>query len=192
MKDATAGRDGPPWLVRWMPFTDSMQLAGRPSATAGQPGSLEMIVRSRRGSQSVVGTPVANARRAAALRVCLGSAWWLSCRAVHGDLRTAADRRPPGRRHVVLVERPSDHAAVRGLMRQAPKPAQLRAGEGTLADPVKASSSPVTPRSSCSGVGGRQPGAGDRCHLLVRRHAACDQPAAITAAPATSSVPRRR
>jgi hypothetical protein len=22
------------------------------------------------------------------LRVCLGSAWWLSCRAVHGDLRT--------------------------------------------------------------------------------------------------------
>jgi len=88
VKDATAGRDGPPWLVRWMPFTDSMQLAGRPSATAGQPGSLEMIVRSRRGSQSVVGTPVANARRAAALRVCLGSAWWLSCRVVHGDLRT--------------------------------------------------------------------------------------------------------
>jgi hypothetical protein len=40
-------------------------LLARPSASAGQPGSLEMIVRSRRRSQSVVGAPVASARSAA-------------------------------------------------------------------------------------------------------------------------------
>ena len=78
-------------------------------------------------------------------------------------------------------------------MRQASKSAQLRAGDGTLAGPVTASSAAVTPRSSCLGHGGGSSRApGTRYNVQVRRHAACDQPAAITAAPAASSVTRRR